>query len=88
MIDINDSHNIRKLQGQNSINASIGKLDDDVEIIFLHCCSNDGTKEKWTRRCQRICWDNLIIKFSEQNYATPEHLHRVDNLPYGKNLFL
>lgn len=29
---------------------------------------------KWTRRCKRVNYDNLIIKMAEQNQCNKEHL--------------
>lgn len=63
----------------------IGVL-DDVEIVFLHYKSEDEAREKWNRRKQRINWDNLIVKFNDQNRATQEHIVAFDNLPYKNKL--
>lgn len=68
-----------KERGQENI--PIGLL-DDVEIVFLHYSSPEEAREKWDRRVKRINWDHLIIKFSQQNLATVDHLRAVDRLPY------
>lgn len=86
MINAEKSHNYDKLLTQGNQNVPIGRLGEDVEIVFLHCHSDEEASEKWNRRCQRINWNNIIIKFSEQNYALPEHLKAVDELPYRKKL--
>lgn len=85
MINVEESHNYEKLLQQGNTFAPIGRL-DDVEIVFLHSHSKEEAIEKWKRRCHRIFWNNIIIKFSEQNYATFENLRDVDNLPYKKKL--
>lgn len=59
----------------------IGRL-DDVEIVFLHYKSCQEAKEKWERRCKRINWNNIFIKFSEMNLCTVEHLKKFDELPF------
>lgn len=59
----------------------IGVL-DDIEIVFLHYKSEEEAREKWNRRKARINWDNLIVKFNDQNRCTPEHIKAFDKLPY------
>lgn len=56
-------------------NSPIGKL-KDIEIMFLHYNSEEEAKEKWNRRKQRINWNNIIYKFSDQNMCTFEHLEK------------
>jgi uncharacterized protein (DUF1919 family) len=51
----------------------VGKL-DDIEIHFLHYKSDDECIMKWDKRSKRINWDNVIIKYNDQNMATEEHL--------------
>lgn len=72
-------HEVLKERGQENI--PIGLL-DDVEIMFLHYSTPEEAKEKWERRVRRINWNHLIIKFSQQNLATIDHLIAVDRLPY------
>ena len=64
----------------------IGKI-GDVEIAFLHYHSEQEAKEKWERRCSRINWDKLIIKFNDQNECTEEHVKAFSELPYKNKLF-
>lgn len=63
----------------------IGVL-DDIEIVFLHYKSEEEAQEKWNRRKARINWDNLIVKFNDQNGATEEHIRAFDKLPYKNKL--
>jgi len=58
----------------------------DIEIVFLHYKSEDEAREKWNRRKQRINWNNLIVKFNDQNRATEEHIRAFDSLPYKNKL--
>lgn len=51
----------------------IGRL-DDIEIHFLHYKSESEAFEKWNRRSNRINWNNIIIKFDDQNGCTLENL--------------
>ena len=48
----------------------------------MHYASEQEAREKWLRRCARIEWDNLLVKFCDQNGATPEQLRAFDALPY------
>lgn len=56
----------------------------DVEVVFLHYPTFDEAKEKWERRCRRICWDRLIIKNTEMNGCTPEMIAEFDSLPFDR----
>lgn len=58
----------------------IGRI-DDIEIIFLHYKSEEEALKKWNRRKERICWDNLFFKMTEQNFCTVNDLKNFDNLP-------
>ena len=87
MIEAKQSHNYEKLKQQGNTDVPIGLLGGDVEIVFLHYYSKEEAKEKWKRRCERICWDNILLKFSEQNFVTLDQLKTVDALPYKKVIF-
>lgn len=53
----------------------------DIEICFVHYASRKEAREKWNRRCKRINWNNLIIKFNDQNGCTKNHIdgfNRID----------
>jgi len=58
----------------------IGKL-KDIEIHFMHYKTQQEAKEKWTRRCERINWNKILFKFSNQNMCTKEHIEQFMNLP-------
>lgn len=58
----------------------------DIEIVFLHYKSEQEAREKWNRRKARINWDNLIVKFNDQNRCTPEHIKVFDKLPFEHKL--
>lgn len=57
----------------------IGKI-KDIEIIFLHYSSEEEAYDKWNRRCKRVNWDKLLVKFNDQNGCEKEHLSMFDNL--------
>lgn len=64
----------------------IAKL-DDIEIVFLHYKTEDDARDKWARRCQRINYEKLIIKFNDQNGCTEKELQDFINLPYKNKIF-
>lgn len=63
----------------------IGLL-DDIEIHFLHYKSEKEAYEKWNRRKQRINYDNLFIKFCDNDYCTEEHVIAFSKLNYKKKV--
>jgi len=60
---------------------------DDIEIMFLHYHSEEAARDKWTRRCERILWDKLIVKFNDQNGCTEEAVRAFAALPFEHKLF-
>ncbi len=60
---------------------------DDVEIAFLHYHSESEAKEKWERRCGRINWEKLIVKFNDQNGCREEHVRAFSEMPFKNKLF-
>lgn len=59
----------------------------DIEIFFLHYHSEEEVMEKWNRRCKRINWDNILIKFNDQNGCTHLELEQFIKLPYKNKIF-
>ena len=80
-IKLEESKHRDKLIAKGQQHVPIGKV-GDVEIIFLHYPTFAEAKEKWERRCKRICWDRLIVKNSEMNGCTPEMIKEFDSLPF------
>lgn len=75
------------LKWWNHMEKPIGVL-DDVEIVFLHYSNAEEAMEKWNRRVGRINYDHLIIKFSNMNMCTEEHIARFDQLPFERKFVL
>lgn len=82
-IDWKSSRYSQFLPGKDSTNCPIARL-GDIEIIFLHYNSIEEAKAKWNRRKQRIHWDNIYIKFSEQNICDYSDLLTFDNIKHDK----
>lgn len=58
-----------------------------IEIFFLHYHSEQEAREKWERRCKRINWSKLLIKFNDQNGCTEKELKQFLALPYKNKIF-
>ena len=82
-LDLKDSNYKDIIEKKGQQNVPLGKL-DDIEIVFLHYPTFAEAKEKWERRCKRICWENLIVKNAEMNGCTPEQIKTFDKLPYDR----
>ena len=73
------------LEKRGDSRAPVGMI-GDVEIVFLHYHSAEEAIQKWERRKQRIDKNHLVVKFSEMNCCTYEHLKAFDSLPYKHKL--
>lgn len=67
-------------------NIVLGKV-LDAEIVFLHYSSFAEAKDKWERRKKRINWNNLIIKYNDQNLFSLEDYYTFEKLPYKNKIF-
>lgn len=56
----------------------------DIELRFAHYKTPEDAMNHWNKRKQRVNYDNLIIKFSEHQGCTEEHLRAFDALPYER----
>lgn len=65
----------------------IGRM-GDAEVVLLHYQTFAEAKEKWDRRKARIRWDNLLVKYSDQNGFAPEDFETFRGLPFRNKLFL
>lgn len=62
-----------------NLNSPIGRL-DDIEIVFLHYKDKFEAYDKWNRRIERVNYNNLIFKFSQQNKCSKDHIKQFNNL--------
>jgi len=80
---------INKLQQGREKQFPIATLNGEIEIQFLHYESEEEAFEKWTRRTQRISWDNLFVKFDgSKDFATPDLIYEFDKLLFPHLQFL
>ena len=86
-INANESRYKEYLINVNRFNKyQIGKLGDKVEIHFLHYKSQEEAKEKWNRRVQRINFNNILFKFSDNDLSNEELIQEFDELPYKNKI--
>ena len=60
----------------------------DVEIHFLHYESELEAKNKWSRRVQKIDYDNLVVKFCDRDLATKELILEFAALDFKRKVLL
>lgn len=70
-----------------NINCPIGKI-NDIELIFVHYKNFDDAKTKWERRCKRVNFNNLVIKFNDQNLFKENNYYKFMNLNYKYKIFI
>lgn len=86
MISPEESKNKHIFMNPGSRRCPVGVL-KDIEIMFLHYKSNEDAIDKWNRRIERINWDNLLIKFNDQNGCTEADLKKFLELDSCNKLF-
>ena len=63
----------------------------DLSFFFIHYSSGLEGIEKWNRRKKRICWDNIVVKFSDPIMDNEEKknelIDRFSRLPFKKLFF-
>lgn len=84
-IDAAESRHADQLAEKGELEKIVGRV-DDIEIVFLHYPTKEEASEKWFRRCARINWDNLFIKFSEMNGCTEADLQAFDAIPFKSKI--
>ena len=65
----------------------IGRM-GDVEVVLLHYPTFAEAKAKWDRRKARLRWDNLLVKYSDQNGFEPEDFEVFRQLAFPNKLFM
>lgn len=64
------------------------KLENEsIEIFFLHYHSEQEAREKWERRCKRVNWDRMLVKFNDQNGCTEKEVSEFMSLPFQNKVF-
>ncbi|MDB1548174.1 DUF1919 domain-containing protein [Bifidobacterium adolescentis] len=80
-----DSVHVKTLSRRNELDKVVARL-DDIEIVFLHYPTPEEAEEKWKRRCGRINWNNVFIKFSQMNECSNQDLRDFDALNFPNKL--
>ena len=86
-LPISESRHAETLTERHGQDAVIGRI-GDAEVVLLHYPTFAEAKAKWDRRKARIRWDNLLVKYSDQNEFEPEDFEVFRNLPFRNKLFL
>ena len=68
-------------------NVPIGQI-GDIQICFLHYDNGKIACDKWNKRRQRINYDNLLVKFSDQNGCTISQGDEFLKLPFKNKIFI
>ena len=86
-LPVRESRYAEELVSLHGEEVVLGRM-DDVEVVLLHYPTFAEAKEKWDRRKKRIRWDNLLVKYSDQNGFVPEDFETFRELPFANRLFL
>ena len=60
---------------------------ESIEIFFLHYHTEKEAYDKWKRRCGRVNFNRLIVKFNDQNGCVEENVRDFFALPYQHKLY-
>lgn len=85
-LKVEDSAYKEQLMPKHGTNIVLGKV-LDAEIVFVHYKTFEEAKQKWDRRKKRVNYDNLIVKFNDQNLFSEEDYYTFANLPYENKIF-
>lgn len=85
-LDFKDSRYQKELLQDHNENALLAKF-NDIEVVLLHHHDFLEAKKKWERRCKRVNFDNIVIKFSDQNYFKDSHYEAFKKLDFKNKLF-
>ena len=86
-VPVKESRYAEKLISLHGPEVTVGRL-ADVEIVLLHYPEFTEAKAKWERRVKRINWDNLLVKYSDQNGFEPEDFETFRKMTFDNKLFL
>ena len=86
-IPAEESRYVEILREKNQMHVPIGIL-GDLEIVFLHYQSEQEAREKWTRRKQRVNYNDIFLKFSKMNLCTEDHMCEFNNLSFENKFML
>lgn len=67
-------------------NYPIGVI-DGIEIEFLHYTSEKEVVDKWMRRCKRVNYDRIIVKFNDQNLCNQHLLDEFLQLKFKNKVY-
>lgn len=83
--DANHAEELRKKVSKFG-NYPIGRL-GDINIHFLHSKTEEEARDTWIRRCKRVNYSHIIIKFSTQNLCTEKDCIEFDDFNFPNKIF-
>lgn len=84
-LEVKDSKYKEILEKRTS-NPMLGKV-GDVEIVFVHYDSAEEGCRKWNKRRGRVNFDNLIVKYNDQNLFEIEDFEEFKKMYFSNKLF-
>lgn len=85
-LKVEDSDYKDLLMPKYGTNIVLGKC-LDTEIVFLHYSGFAEAKAKWDRRKHRVNYNNLVVKYNDQNQFSIEDFYEFEKLPYKNKIF-
>lgn len=85
-LEVEDSAYREELMKRYNGKVVLGKL-LDAEIVLLHYPSFEEAKKKWDRRAVRVNYDNMIVKFNDQNMFEQSDFYAFDKLDLPNKIF-
>lgn len=85
-LNIENSKYKKAIQDRGNKQVSLGIL-GDVEVVFVHYPDAETACKKWNARKRRVNFDNILIKFNDQNLFSDEAFHKFENLKFKNKLF-
>ncbi len=86
-VPLTESRYAEAIAEKDGNDVTVGRM-GDVEVVLLHYPTFAEAKEKWDRRKARIRWNNLLVKFSDQNGFEPEDFETFRKMNFANKLFL
>ena len=86
VLELKDSKYKEYFISKSMNNVMLGKV-NDVEFVFVHYKSAEDGVIKWNKRRHRINFDNILIKYNDQNMFTFQDLENFKKVEFRKIFF-
>lgn len=85
--NLKDNLQAEVCEEQSDFSYPVGSV-NGCKLYFQHYENFQTAKETWTRRANRVMWENLLIVFVEREGCTYEHLKLFNALPFPNKIAL